>query len=147
MASGDAGHGTSMPDEQRDDVMDALVALSEAVERNAKDEIQLVENLALLREARRRGTSVTEALAGEGTPGTMELLGVVLTRLMDTSGAARRALARAMRAEGESIPSIARSFGVTHQRISNILNHPPGPRPASTRVRVERTGAPPGAGF
>jgi transposase len=54
----------------------------------------------------------------------MELLGRVLSRLMEASGSARRALARAMRAEGTSIPAIARLFGVTHQRISNILNSP-----------------------
>ena len=115
-----------MPNEHRDDVAAALDALIEAVERNAKDERRLVENLTRLREAREKQIPVTEALAGEDEPRSMELLGVVLTRLMDTSGTARRALARAMRTEGESIPSIARAFGVTHQRISNILNHPPG---------------------
>jgi predicted transcriptional regulator len=43
---------------------------------------------------------------------------------MEASGHTRRALAQAMRSEGTSIPTIARLFGVTHQRISNILNHP-----------------------
>lgn len=147
MAPGDAGHDMRVPNEQRDDVTAALDALIEAVGRNAEDETRLVGNLTRLRDARGQGVPVTEALAGEEIPGTMELLGVVLTRLMDTSGVARRALARAMRTEGESIPSIARSFGVTHQRISNILNHPPGAKSvAAGRARAASVGLSPPAG-
>lgn len=104
--------------------MSALDALVDAVEQNAGDERQLVRKIDGLREARASGTPVTHALGEERPPGTMELLGRVLTRLMEASGGARRALARAMRTEGTSIPAIARLFGVTHQRISNILNHP-----------------------
>lgn len=113
-----------MTEERGDHVVSALDALVEAVEKNAGDERQLVDKIGGLRDARASGTPVTHALGQEHPPGTMELLGRVLTRLMEASGGARRALARAMRTEGTSIPAIARLFGVTHQRISNILNHP-----------------------
>jgi plasmid maintenance system antidote protein VapI len=115
-----------MSDERgdHDHVVRALDALVEAVERNSGDERQLVRKLGGLREARASGTPVAHALGQERPPGTMELLGRVLSRLMEASGATRRALARAMRAEGTSIPGIARLFGVTHQRVSNILNQP-----------------------
>lgn len=113
-----------MPDAHGDHVVTAIDSLVDAVEQNTGDERQLVRKLSGLRDAAANGTPLTHALGEERPPGTMELLGRVLGRLMEASGGARRALARAMRAEGTSIPAIARLFGVTHQRISNILNHP-----------------------
>ena len=127
--------------EQRDHVVDALDALTDAIEQNAGDERQLVQKVGALREARLAGKPITETLSEERAPGTMELLGRVLTRLMDASGGARRALARAMRSEGTTVPAIARIFGVTHQRISNILNHPGAPA-APAPVLHEASGPP-----
>jgi hypothetical protein len=140
-----------MADERGDDVVGALDALSEAIERNSEDEKQLQDRIRALREARRAGSDVTSALSLEQPPGTVQLLGRVLARLMDSSGQLRRALARTMRAEGTSIPAIARLFGVTHQRVSNILSRPlpnavPGPvahEPEEGRGRRDR---PPSAG-
>ena len=109
---------------QGDEVIEAIDALAEAVEANTDDEKLLTERLDDLRRERERGTSITAALSQEGSPGTMQVLGRVLSRLMDASGNVRRALAQAMRSEGTSIPAIARIFGVTHQRVSNILNRP-----------------------
>ena len=37
------------------------------------------------------------------------------------SGKLRRAMVHTLRQEGESIPWIAGVFGVTHQRVSNLL--------------------------
>lgn len=113
-----------MRHERGDEVGAALDALSDAIERNAGDERMLQGRLAALRRERASGTGVTKALEQEPVPGTMALLGQILSRLMETSGTARRALARSMRSEGTSIPAIARVFGVTHQRVSNILSRP-----------------------
>lgn len=146
MAPGDAGHYPGMANEHRDEVITALDALVEALESNAEDERQLVGILKRLRDARSNGVPVTAALADEESPGTMALLGAVLTRLMETSGGARRALARAMRTEGESIPAIARAFGVTHQRISNILNHAPTAGAGAGHHRAPGRGDGPGSG-
>lgn len=119
-----------MVDERGDEVAGALDALSDAIERNSGDERMLLGRIHGLRRARSSGVGMTSALENEPSPGTMQLLGRILSRLMEASGTARRALARGMRAEGTSIPAIARIFGVTHQRVSNILNKPtavPGP--------------------
>lgn len=117
-----------MADDRGDQVVGALEALSDAIDQNTEDERHLQDRISGLRDARTSGTEVTAALRQEQSPGTMELLGRVLARLMDSSGQVRRTLARTMRAEGTSIPAIARLFGVTHQRVSNILNRP-GDRP------------------
>lgn len=119
-----------MSDERGNEVAGALDALSDAIERNSGDERLLQSRIHGLRRATSAGTGMTEALEAEQSPGTMQLLGRILSRLMDSSGTTRRALARSMRSEGASIPAIAKIFGVTHQRVSNILNKPtavPGP--------------------
>jgi len=119
-----------MVEDRGDEVAGALDALSDAIERNSGDERMLLGRIHGLRRARSGGAGMTAALENEPSPGTMQLLGRILSRLMEASGTARRSLARNMRAEGTSIPAIARIFGVTHQRVSNILNKPtavPGP--------------------
>ncbi len=113
-----------MADARPDEVLSALDALSEAIERNREDEQLLLSRLANLRRAWAEGGVVGGALAQEPVPGTLQLLGRILSRLTESSGNARRALARAMRAEGATIPAIAQVFGVTHQRVSNILSRP-----------------------
>lgn len=119
-----------MPEELGDGLVEALDALIDAVEANAEDEKLLLARLSALRQVRRSVAGVTEALAQEADPGTLQVLGRILSRLTEASGIARRALAGAMRAEGTSIPAIAQAFGVTHQRVSNILSRPPAvPRP------------------
>ena len=138
---------------QEDEVLDAIDALSDAVEANIDDEKLLTQHLEDLRRERERGVPMTQALTAEGSPGTMQVLGRVLYRLMDASGNVRRALARSMRSEGTSIPAIARIFGVTHQRVSNILNRPPA-LPAPVLHEADRPGTsrearpgPPGQGL
>ena len=122
-----------MPDEQADGLLYALESLAKAIEANADDEELLLERLSQLGQRWRSGSRVTQALAEETAPGALQLLGRVLSRLTDASGTARRALAETMRAEGTSIPAIARTFGVTHQRVSNILSrHHGGGRPSPT---------------
>lgn len=113
-----------MPDEHGDGLLAALDALVEAIEANAKDHELLMARLSSLRRSRQSGVPVTDALAQEPDPGALQVLGRILSRLTEASGLARRALAGAMRGEGTSIPAIAKSFGVSHQRVSNILSRP-----------------------
>ena len=131
---------------QADEVLEAIDALTEAVEANSDDEKLLTQRLDDLRRQREQGTAVTQALSEEGSPGTMQVLGRVLSRLMDASGNVRRALARSMRSEGTSIPAIARIFGVTHQRVSNILNRPTA-APAPVLHDADGPAAGPGSGL
>jgi hypothetical protein len=113
-----------MANDRGDEVIGAVDSLIDAIERNTGDERMLLGRLNSLRRDRAGGKTVTSTLEDEPNPGTMQLLGRVLSRLMEASGNARRALARSMRSEGTSIPAIARVFGVTHQRVSNILSKP-----------------------
>ncbi len=125
-------------------MVEALDTLAEAVQQNKNDEQVLVERVQGLKRARLAGSSMTEAFGREPLPGTMQVLGQMLGRLMDASGTARRSLARAMRSEGTSIPQIARLFGVTHQRISNILARPAAvPSPVLHEPSGPGQGSPP----
>jgi len=125
LAVGHEGHIRTMPDEFGDGLLAAIDALVKAIEANAEDERLLLTRLASLRRSRKSGVPVTEALAQEADPGALQVLGRILLRLTEASGVARRALAGAMRSEGTSIPAIAQAFGVSHQRVSNILSRPP----------------------
>ena len=105
----------------RDEVSAALGALLEAIKDNRREEDQLVEQVVALQQLLDQGTPLTTALSSESLGDTLPLLSRVLGRSMSASGRVRRALVAAMRAEGASIPAIARVFGVSHQRVSNIL--------------------------
>ncbi len=116
--------------QQTDPVVEALDEVEAAVEENMSDERLLLRRVRSLRTAHRSGKSWTELLRREQEPGALALVGRVLARMSQASGVVRRALASSLRAEGETIPAIARRFGVTHQRISSLLresnhsNHP-----------------------
>ena len=110
--------------ELRQQASAALGALREAIEANRQDEDQLVEQVIALQQLLNQGTSVTSALSSQALSDTLPLLSRILARSMSASGTARRTLARAIRAEGASIPAIAQLFGVSHQRVSNVLRRP-----------------------
>jgi len=104
-----------------DEVLKALGELEVVLQENAEHERVLVERIAALRSARESGKEWRSILAEEDEPGTVQLVSTVLRRQSEASGYLRRSLVVALRAEGQSIPSIAHLFGVTHQRVSNLL--------------------------
>ena len=105
----------------RKDASAALGGLLNTIEANHLDEKELVARVVALQQLLDQGTPVTTALSSESLADTLPLLSRILRRSMSASATARRALVLAMRAEGVSIPAIARALGVSHQRISNIL--------------------------
>lgn len=107
--------------EPEDEVARSLENLARAVEANARDERLLARRIRQMASRREAGRPWRDVVAGEAPPGVLTLTSQVLGRLTDASGRVRRSLARALRAEGETIPGIARHFGVTHQRVSNLL--------------------------
>ena len=122
------GADGSMPDEsaQRngsgsDDVLRALVELEAVLRENAESERLLSQRIAEVRLARENGREWKGILGDEDEPGTVQLVSTILRRQSEASGYLRRSLVVALRAEGQSIPSIAHLFGVTHQRVSNLL--------------------------
>ena len=51
----------------------------------------------------------------------------ILRRATEASGQLRRRVAAGLRAEGATLPAIARWFGVSHQRISTLLRNGDAP--------------------
>ena len=122
------GTGKSMPDHmdhrsgnRSDDVLNALDELESVLKENAESERLLAKRIADVRQARQNGREWKAILGDEDEPGTVQLVSTILRRQSEASGYLRRSLVVALRAEGQSIPSIAHLFGVTHQRVSNLL--------------------------
>jgi hypothetical protein len=113
-ADGDEGAGV-------DEVLRALDELDAVLKENAERERVLFQRIAEVRVARENGQEWKSILAGEDEPSTVQLVSTILRRQSEASGYLRRSLVVALRAEGQSIPSIAHLFGVTHQRVSNLL--------------------------
>ena len=104
-----------------DDVLRALDELESVLRQNAESERLLSKRIAEVRLAREQGREWKAILGDEDEPGTVQLVSTILRRQSEASGYLRRSLVVALRAEGQSIPSIAHLFGVTHQRVSNLL--------------------------
>ena len=104
-----------------DDVLRALDELEAVLRQNAESERLLSKRIAEVRLAREQGREWKAILGDEDEPGTVQLVSTILRRQSEASGYLRRSLVVALRAEGQSIPSIAHLFGVTHQRVSNLL--------------------------
>jgi hypothetical protein len=122
------GTGKSMPDQMdhrsgsgSDEVLNALDELESVLKENAESERLLAKRIADVRQARQNGREWKAILGDEDEPGTVQLVSTILRRQSEASGYLRRSLVVALRAEGQSIPSIAHLFGVTHQRVSNLL--------------------------
>ena len=99
----------------------ALDELEAVLRQNAESERLLSKRIAEVRLAREQGREWKAILGDEDEPGTVQLVSTILRRQSEASGYLRRSLVVALRAEGQSIPSIAHLFGVTHQRVSNLL--------------------------
>jgi hypothetical protein len=109
-------------DHRSDDAtLAALDSMATALDENARDFKVLSERLAQVRARRVRGDAWRDILSEEDDPGTIQLISRTLARLSLASGAVRKSVVVALRQEGASIPVIARLFGVTHQRVSNLL--------------------------
>ncbi len=122
------GVGSAMPDQKddrsgtgSDEVLNALDELESVLRENAESERLLSQRIAEVRLARQNGREWKAILGDEDDPGTVQLVSTILRRQSEASGYLRRSLVVALRAEGQSIPSIAHLFGVTHQRVSNLL--------------------------
>src|SRR5579875_2003411 len=104
----------------------ALEALSAALSEMGRDQQLLERRLRALHRERSAGRPWREILADEEPPGTMQIVSRMLACLAKASGTLRKDLVDALRREGVSIPAIAKLFGVTHQRVSNLLRRPSG---------------------
>jgi hypothetical protein len=122
---GGNGNGAGM-DEGRgqDATLRALDALSVALAEMAHDRQLLEDRLRELHRQRSEGRAWRDILADEDGIGTMQVVSRMLACLAKASGTLRKELVDTLRREGVSIPAIAKLFGVTHQRVSNLLRRP-----------------------
>jgi len=114
-------NGNSPDASSPDEVLKALGELDAVLKENAERERILFQRIADVRLARENGQEWKAILTNEEEPSTVQLVSTILRRQSEASGYLRRSLVVALRAEGQSIPSIAHLFGVTHQRVSNLL--------------------------
>jgi hypothetical protein len=126
--NGNSSRGADVPlaahsenDSSPDEVLKALGELDAVLKENAERERILFQRIADVRLARENGQEWKAILANEDEPSTVQLVSTILRRQSEASGYLRRSLVVALRSEGQSIPSIAHLFGVTHQRVSNLL--------------------------
>lgn len=112
--------------EAGDATLSALDALAGALREMSTDQALLERRLTELRRQRSEGRAWRDILADEEPPGTMQVVSRMLACLATASGTLRKELVDTLRREGVSIPAIAKLFGVTHQRVSNLLRRPSG---------------------
>ena len=105
-----------------DSLAAALNHLAENAERTSAEQQLIADSARAMTEEHQRGRSWAAIMAGEGQPSVVVLLGSSLRRLSETSSRVRGAVAAALVKEGLSTRQIAAHLGVTHQRISAMLN-------------------------
>lgn len=107
--------------EAPDDVLGALEDVTQAAVVTREATFELEQKAERMKQQRRSGMRWRDILSAEERPRLPERLSAVLRLLSDKGVLFRRALARAMHAEGMSTEQIAREFGVSRQRISNLI--------------------------
>lgn len=123
--TGSTGEGTGARDAgSADPTLRALDALSHAIDEMRNDQKLLETRLRELHRQRSQGRAWRDILAEEDPPGTMQVVSRMLACLAKASGTLRKELVDTLRRESVSIPAIAKLFGVTHQRVSNLLRRP-----------------------
>jgi Helix-turn-helix domain of resolvase len=108
-------------DTSNDEFLEALVALEEALADNGKRAGLIKKRIAQLRRSRARNMPYTELVASGDGPLIVQLLTESSTALDSCGAGVRRAEAKALYAEGQTMEQIAKSFGVTRQRVSALL--------------------------
>lgn len=112
----------------RDEVLDAIDLLVEALRANTARNKQAIRRAAAIRKMREKGLPYREIVAVEGKPLLVEITRENLAALAEHGSAVRRAKAKALHAEGMTMDEIAEVFGVTRQRVSALLKEA-GDRP------------------
>ncbi len=106
----------------RDPTLVALADLAKALEIRAHDQAVLAVRIGRLRAARADGARWDQLLSDDPGEGSMQSVSHMVTDMSEAGGAFRRAVVQELRHEGVSLSIIAKLFGVTHQRVSNILH-------------------------
>jgi transcriptional regulator with XRE-family HTH domain len=101
----------------------SLEGVAAAADEVADEQRQVAEQARSMQRRRDRGVSWARILDEEPSPTLLARLRHSGRRLTEAAGRASRTLIAGLSVEGESRRQIARRLGVSHQRISAILNH------------------------
>ncbi len=107
-----------------EELLQALDELTEALRENTKRNQHIIRRAQRLRKMRAKGVPWTELVTEEERPLIVELMTQNMATLATAGSRLRRMEARALHDEGVSMERIAKLFGVTRQRISELLRHP-----------------------
>lgn len=111
----------SEPAREPDPVLDALDELVEALRENARRNEQAVRRVETIRKRRREGHPYRDIVQQAEEPLLVHLTSENLARLLEAGSRLRTEEARALHDEGMTMEEIAKTFGVTRQRISALL--------------------------
>lgn len=106
----------------------ALEELADAADEVAAEQRMVARKARSMQRLRDRGWSWTRILDAENAPGLLEMLRRSATRLAGMTSGLAKTLAAGLRAEGQSRRQIGGRLGVSHQRISAMLNGDRSPR-------------------
>ena len=102
-----------------DDVLEEVASTAEEV---VAEQQEVAERARHLKQERVRHSSWVEAWDRQPAPGLLARLRAGSRRLAETTSRLSRAAARGMADEGASRRAIARRLGVSHQRVTSLLN-------------------------
>jgi DNA-directed RNA polymerase specialized sigma24 family protein len=111
-----------------DEVLDALEQLVEAVRTTTQVNEDILRRAGQIQAQRAEGRSWREVVASADEPLIVELVRRNLDALFDAGGRLRRAEAKALHDEGMTMEEIAKTFGVSRQRVSALLKERPAGR-------------------
>lgn len=106
---------------QDSEVLEALDALTVALRENTQRNEHVIKRAENLKRLRAQGVPWSELVTEEERPLIVELLSQNMSALASAGSRLRRLEARALHDEGLSMERIAKLFGVTRQRISELL--------------------------
>ena len=112
-----------------DEVLAALDELVDAVRLTMIANERILERAEQIRSQRAVGRSWSEIVDSADAPLVVELVRRNLDALFDAGGRLRRAEAKALHDEGMTMEEIAKTFGVSRQRVSALLKDRPGRQP------------------
>jgi hypothetical protein len=111
----------SLSEESPDEVLDALNALTAALDAAIVDQQAMADEVLRMRRHRSWRGSWLSTFPPPGEPNLVSLSTRALSSLGAATARVRTTLARALRAEGLTVREIAALFGVSHQRVSELL--------------------------
>lgn len=127
-----------MSSRRQDLVLDALDEVSRTIDGNVPRLELARRRIARIREQRLAGMSYSEIVQQAERPLVIELISTNLSELQRSGHALRRAESRALHDEGLTMDQIAELFGVSRQRVSELL----GPERGGPAPSDERHGPP-----